>query len=83
MQVSYREHPLLMATIIIFGATGDLCRRKLIPALHTLFQSNLLPEEFAIVGASRSKKTTKQWIKSLGNYPQEFQDCLSYVSADL
>jgi len=83
MQVSYREHPIHMATIIIFGATGDLCRRKLIPALHTLFQSNLLPEEFAIVGASRSKKTTKQWIKSLGNYPQEFQERLSYVSADL
>ena len=83
MQVSYKEHPLLMATIIIFGATGDLCRRKLIPALHTLFQSNLLPEEFAIVGASRSKKTSKQWIKSLGDYPQEFQNLLSYVSADL
>ena len=39
--------------IIIFGATGDLTRRKLIPALFALKQQHLLPETFAILGTGR------------------------------
>ncbi len=41
--------------LIIFGASGDLTKRKLIPALYHLFKQNLLPEKFAVLGASRSK----------------------------
>ena len=41
-------------TIVIFGATGDLTGRKLMPALYNLFAQSLLPERFAIVGYSRS-----------------------------
>lgn len=40
--------------LIIFGASGDLTKRKLIPALFELFRQNLLPEKFAVLGASRS-----------------------------
>lgn len=40
--------------LIIFGASGDLTKRKLIPALYNLFKQNLLPDKFAILGASRS-----------------------------
>lgn len=40
-------------TIIIFGATGDLSRRKLLPALFDLFLKRFLPEHFRIVGFSR------------------------------
>lgn len=40
--------------IVIFGASGDLTCRKLIPALYHLFAGQLLPEDFAIIGASRS-----------------------------
>ena len=40
--------------IIIFGASGDLTHRKLLPALFNLFQKHLLPEEFYIVGAART-----------------------------
>lgn len=40
-------------TLIIFGATGDLSRRKLIPALFDLYQKTLLPAQFYIVGFSR------------------------------
>ncbi len=38
--------------IIIFGATGDLTARKLVPALHNLMKSNLLSKEFAIIGVA-------------------------------
>lgn len=40
--------------LIIFGASGDLTKRKLIPALFELYNQNLLPEKFAVLGASRS-----------------------------
>lgn len=40
--------------LIIFGASGDLTKRKLIPALYSLFIQNLLPEKFAVLGASRT-----------------------------
>ncbi len=39
--------------LTIFGASGDLTKRKLLPALFHLFQSNLLPRQFAIVGVAR------------------------------
>jgi len=40
-------------TIVIFGASGDLTQRKLIPALFSAYQKKLLPEEFSIIGFSR------------------------------
>jgi glucose-6-phosphate 1-dehydrogenase len=39
--------------LVIFGASGDLTKRKLLPALFHLFQAKLLPERFAIVGVAR------------------------------
>src|ERR1035441_4741258 len=39
--------------LVIFGASGDLTRRKLLPALFHLEQAGLLPEKFAIVGVAR------------------------------
>ncbi len=41
--------------LIIFGASGDLTKRKLVPALYTLYKQKLLPEKFAVLGASRTK----------------------------
>ena len=41
--------------IVIFGASGDLTRRKLIPALFHLFKNNQLPEKFAVLGVSRTE----------------------------
>lgn len=40
--------------LVIFGASGDLTQRKLLPAMLHLFQQNLLPKEFCILGVSRS-----------------------------
>ena len=38
--------------VVIFGATGDLTRRKLLPAFYHLFMERRLPDRFAIVGAA-------------------------------
>jgi glucose-6-phosphate 1-dehydrogenase len=44
-------------TIVIFGASGDLTHRKLIPAFYHLYVNDLLPQDFAILGASRTEFT--------------------------
>ncbi|HPD15241.1 MAG TPA: glucose-6-phosphate dehydrogenase [Planctomycetota bacterium] len=41
-------------TLVIFGASGDLAARKLLPAVYRLFQQRLLPEQFAVVGFART-----------------------------
>ena len=69
--------------IVIFGATGDLCKKKLIPALYKLWQKELLPDNFLITGCARRNPTAQQWKESLGDYPDEFLHHLDYVSADL
>ncbi len=40
---------------VIFGASGDLTQRKLIPALYSLAYRRLLPEKFAVVGVARTR----------------------------
>ncbi|MFT5126278.1 MAG: glucose-6-phosphate 1-dehydrogenase, partial [Verrucomicrobiales bacterium] len=40
-------------TLVIFGGTGDLTRRKLLPGLFALFDRGMMPENFAIVGVGR------------------------------
>jgi len=47
------EHPSPQA-LVIFGASGDLTRRKILPALYNLFYDDCLPERFAVVGYARS-----------------------------
>ena len=69
--------------IVIFGATGDLCKKKLIPALYKLWEKELLPHNFLITGCSRRDPGAKVWKESLGDYPQEFLQQLDYISADL
>ena len=52
-------------TIVIFGASGDLTSRKLVPALYNLRRSGLLPEPTNIVGFSRTPMTDEAWRASL------------------
>src|SRR5271165_3754516 len=47
------EHIPDPGILVIFGASGDLTKRKLLPALFHLRQNKLLPKEFAIVGVAR------------------------------
>ena len=69
--------------IVIFGATGDLCKKKLIPALHKLWEKGLLPENFVITGSARRDPGVSSWKKTLGEYPDEFMNQLDYISTDL
>jgi glucose-6-phosphate 1-dehydrogenase len=82
-QTSTMETEPLTRGIVIFGATGDLCKKKLIPALHKLWEKDLLPKGFTITGASRRDPGRETWVKSLGEYPEEFVHLLDYVSCDL
>jgi glucose-6-phosphate 1-dehydrogenase len=52
---------LFPISIIIFGATGDLVWRKLVPALYNLYLDNHLPEKFAIFGMNRRTVTLDEW----------------------
>lgn len=47
--------------LIIFGASGDLTSRKLLPALYELYQGNMLPTNFAILGAARTEHTEDEF----------------------
>ena len=49
------------ATLVIFGATGALTKRKLVPALYALAVDGLLPERFTVIGAARSELTDDQF----------------------
>ncbi len=51
--------------IVIFGASGDLTKRKLMPALYALFRQNLLPSRFAVLGTSRSPYTDSAFRKKI------------------
>src|SRR5262245_29298342 len=48
-----RARPAPPSVMVIFGASGDLTRRKLVPALHNLRRSGLLPDQFAVLGVAR------------------------------
>jgi glucose-6-phosphate 1-dehydrogenase len=49
--------PVAPTSLVIFGATGDLARRKLLPALYNLAHEGSLPERFHLIGVSRKEKT--------------------------
>lgn len=79
-------------TLVIFGASGDLTKRKLVPSLYDLFHQNLLPEHVNIVGVSRTalsneefQSNMKEGILEFSNFKEKLNDldkflaCLSYI----
>jgi glucose-6-phosphate 1-dehydrogenase len=64
--------PAPPCVMVIFGATGDLTKRKLFPALYNLAKANLLSREFAIVGLSRTEMTTEDFRAQLTQDMQQF-----------
>jgi len=52
-------------TMVIFGASGDLTARKLIPAFYHLYKDKLMPKTFRIVGFARREKTDESWRNEL------------------
>jgi glucose-6-phosphate 1-dehydrogenase len=58
--------------MVIFGASGDLTKKKLFPALYSLAFRRLLPEKFAIVGVARTEETDEEFKSRMKAAVQEF-----------
>ena len=58
--------------LVMFGASGDLTRRKLFPAIYSLAARGMLPEHFAIVGVSRSEETDAEFKARMKEAVREF-----------
>jgi glucose-6-phosphate 1-dehydrogenase len=70
MVVETLEAPTMMASpvpndqvIVLFGATGDLARRKLLPGIFHLFEAGLMPERFVLIGAARSELSEEEFVE--------------------
>lgn len=79
-------------TVMIFGASGDLTSRKLIPALYSLFRNGFLDEKTLILGVARRPKTHEEFREEMrmaivgDGHPEEwtkFAPLLHYVQTDL
>lgn len=84
-------------TMVIFGATGDLAKRKLFPALYSLYKNRLLHRDFSIVGTGRTKLSLEQFRlevrDSIDTFSgkevdseeewQSFVECFYYASSDV
>src|SRR5215472_8162130 len=81
--------------IVVFGATGDLAHRKLLPGLFHLATAGLMPDRYEIIGVSPQDMTGEQFrhlarqavadfgtVKPTGANWEAFQRRLSYISAD-
>ena len=81
---------------VIFGASGDLTSRKLLPALYALWHDMLLPARFAVVGVSRGDMDDAAFrekaraavaefgrVKPDGESWRAFAECLTYVGGDI
>ncbi len=66
------ERPGDPCTIVIFGASGDLTRRKLLPALYNLRRYGLLPRDVAIVGVGRKELKREEFVARMGADLREF-----------
>lgn len=58
--------------LVIFGGTGDLTRRKLIPAIYNLFQGGTIPEPLVILSVSRQEKTGEAYNQEMFQSVQDF-----------
>ena len=78
----HQENPLLEGlrlrrapdpcALVIFGASGDLTRRKLFPALYSLELRRLLPDHFGVVGVARTEESDDQFRERMKAAVQEF-----------
>src|SRR3954449_242792 len=53
--------PVAPTTLVIFGASGDLAKRKLLPALYNLAHEGALPERFNLIGAARREQSDDEF----------------------
>ncbi|HEV3124847.1 MAG TPA: glucose-6-phosphate dehydrogenase [Candidatus Dormibacteraeota bacterium] len=55
----------LPCAVVIFGASGDLTKRKLVPALYALSHDGLLPQGFTVIGAGRTAMSDDEWRQAM------------------
>ncbi|MEK6552118.1 MAG: glucose-6-phosphate dehydrogenase, partial [Bacteroidota bacterium] len=60
--------------LIIFGASGDLTNRKLIPAIFELLNQNLLPNKFVVLGVGRTEMTDESFRKKMEEGVKNFSE---------
>jgi glucose-6-phosphate 1-dehydrogenase len=51
--------------MVLFGATGDLTKRLVVPALYNLSRTKVLSEKFALIGVARAEGTAESWRDQL------------------
>jgi glucose-6-phosphate 1-dehydrogenase len=73
---------LAPCVFVLFGATGDLTRRKLAPALYALHKEHLLPEEFAVFAYARRDKNDVVFREDLKAAMTEFEPDVDITGAD-
>jgi glucose-6-phosphate 1-dehydrogenase len=64
--------PVHPTTLVIFGATGDLAKRKLLPALYNLAHEGQLPERFNLIGVSRGHKSHDEFREEMRTAIEQF-----------
>jgi glucose-6-phosphate 1-dehydrogenase len=64
--------PVHPTTLVIFGATGDLAKRKLLPALYNLAHEGSLPERFNLIGVSRSDKSDEEFQAEMRDAVEQY-----------
>ena len=69
LAIARRPEP---CTMVIFGASGDLTKRKLFPALYSLAYRQLLPEKFSVLGVARTEGTDQEFRERMKAAVQEF-----------
>ncbi len=67
-----RPRPADSCVMVIFGGTGDLTKRKLVPALYNLHDEGLLPERFAVIGFGTSDIDDEGFRRHLAKNAREF-----------
>jgi len=72
LALALERQPVHPTALVIFGATGDLARRKLLPALYNLAHEGALPERFALVGNARSELSDEQFRELAVTAVREF-----------
>ena len=60
--------------LVIFGASGDLSKRKLIPSLFDLYRQGFLPEKFSVLGVGRSKLTSTKFRDRMAESVEQFTE---------
>ena len=69
--------------LVIFGGTGDLARRKILPGLFRRFTSGQVPEDARVIGAARSDMDSSAYRKLIGDALEEFLPDASRSGADV